>query len=78
MSKSSYQVIDTLRWSIEGKKPKKKSKIIGGKNIEGECFEPVESFDEGQNGKLKMAILTLEKEMGIVLVHFRFNFRSVG
>ena len=58
-SKSTYQVIDTLRWSIEeGKKFKKKDKIVA-KDIDGPCGRPVSL---GTNGK--MAILTLEQEMG--------------
>ena len=59
-SKSIYQVIDTLRWSIEdGQKFKKKSKIAA-KDIDGPCGRPV-SLAPG-NGK--MAVLTLEQEMG--------------
>ena len=58
--KGTYQVIDTLRWSIEdGEKLKKKSKIAA-KDIDGPCGRPV-SLAPG-NGK--MAVLTLEQEMG--------------
>ena len=59
-SKSIYQVIDTLRWSIEeGQKFTKKLKIAA-KDIDGPCGRPV-SLAPG-NGK--MAVLTLEQEMG--------------
>ena len=59
-SKSIYQVIDTLRWSIEeGQKFKKKSKIAA-KDIDGPCGRPVSLVP----GNGKMAVLTLEQEMG--------------
>ena len=59
-SKSIYQVIETLRWSIEdGEKIKKKFKIAA-KDIDGPCGRPVSLTP----GKGKMAVLTLEQEMG--------------